>query len=312
MQTQTSFLDEIWRTITLCARYLVFEASEITRKVAFIRQGRTGETDIQLYLRGLRRIALTVVLFPLALLALGIAGNVGTLVAVAGMAWAATTVALLFVAAPLGLLIEALLEGPAGSGTRYVQATLGVILIELGFTLFISIVPIRNNLAALPIAVVAASILGVLGAMGVKTRFTKRWIGFVATCFLITFTFSCFFPNTFRELKQAWVGMDDEVARVLRDDSAPHTTPVTGVSVGNRQTFLLSAGERRSTVWIEPGWHYKILSNKRCLIFTEEGPQRVYEVTANIPQCWKGAGLSGNILMGGVEDGTVVEFWRTQ
>ncbi len=76
--------------------------------------------------------------------------------------------------------------------------------------------------------------------------------------------------------------------------------------------YTLSAGERRSTVWIEPGWHYKILSNKRCLIFTEEGPQRVYEVTANIPQCWKGAGLSGNILMGGVEDGTVVEFWRTQ
>ena len=192
-----SFWIIIWEIISL----LVGEAADVSRRVAVLGQQELQDgvpvqvQDVKMYLKALKKLALYTIIFPAPILIMGIIGGLGWLVSLVGIFWALCTLLLLLVAAPLGVLIEALLGGVAGSGKRYVQLILGIFLIELTFTLFVAVVPIGQNLSVLPIAVIAAVVLGILGAMGTKTLLTKKLVSIFAGAVLVISIIFFYFPQ---------------------------------------------------------------------------------------------------------------------
>ncbi len=196
----------------------------VSRRLAFLGKSAPEEgvspinQAVKIYLKSLRRLILFVLFFPVLILAIGIIGNLGWMVAFVGMFWALATIALSLVAAPLGLLVGGLLGGPKDIGERYVKLVLGVLLVELSFALFVAVFPVRNNLAALPIIIMAAAVLGILEARGANTIFTRRFIAGKASGILFIFTLSFFFPQTFGGLRGAAEKIDDWFTKALRGE----------------------------------------------------------------------------------------------
>ena len=142
------------------------DASEVARRLS-LQGDPDGKTRLEVYKRSLKRIGLVVMVLPLVMLIVGLMGNMGWLVASIGIFWSLVTIIFLGLAAPIGVILEVVLGGSIrGSGSRYFKLCLGILLAELTFTLFRSVVPISNNPKAVPIVTLCAFILGVLGAMG--------------------------------------------------------------------------------------------------------------------------------------------------
>lgn len=211
-------MSPIFRILWALVDSALTDATDITRKLALIGKPE-DETRISIYLRSIRRLALVVIFFPVPILIFGIVGDLEWIIALVGIFWGLVTLILLGLASPLGILLEILLRGPKGSGGRYVNLSLGILLAELTFTLFRAVVPIKNNPAAIPIVAVSAAILGILGAIGVKTLFTKRMVGTVATLIFVTFTLSFFFPESFNVLRGMREKMDKGIAATLRGEN---------------------------------------------------------------------------------------------
>ena len=95
---------------------------------------------------------------------------------------------------------------------------LGVLLIELSFTLFVAVFPIKNNIAALPIIIIAAAVLGILEARGASTIFSKKFIAGKASAILAVFTLSLFFPGAFGSLRGVTEKIDDWATRALKGE----------------------------------------------------------------------------------------------
>jgi hypothetical protein len=91
-------------------------------------------------------------------------------------------------------------------------------MVELTFTLFASVVPIENTLAAIPIAIISAPLLGVLAGLGVKTRFTKNVIAFSTANVLLFFILSCFLPKTSHAVKLLRADIDEWIAISIRGE----------------------------------------------------------------------------------------------
>lgn len=181
------------------------------------------------YLKALFKLVLYCSLFPLPILALGMVSKIGWLVAIVGIFWALCTLILLVLATPVGFLIEVILGGIKGIGTRYVRFSLSVLLIELLFSLFVSVVPIHNNPAAIPIVILASAALGILGALGIETPMSQRVIAILVTTIFIIFTFSFFFPQTFKTFTDKGKELDSimsgQVGEPTSTSENPHMPP---------------------------------------------------------------------------------------
>ena len=191
------------------------DASEVARRLS-LQGDPDGKTRLEVYKRSLKRIGLVVMVLPLVMLIVGLMGNMGWLVASIGIFWSLVTIIFLGLAAPIGVILEVVLGGSIrGSGSRYFKLCLGILLAELTFTLFRSVVPISNNPKAVPIVTLCAIILGVLGAMGANTPSIKKIIGFGATVTLFAFMFSFFFPETFNAASSVRQKIDTGIATLL-------------------------------------------------------------------------------------------------
>lgn len=267
-------MSPIFRILWALIDSALTDATEVVRRLALVGKPE-DETRVAVYFKSLRRLALLVLIMPIPILALGIAGGWEWLVALVGIFWALATLLLLVVALPLGILIEALVHGPKGSGDRYVKLALGILLAELTFTLFRSVVPINQNPGAIPIVVLAAAILGILGAMGLKTPFTKKMIGGMATTVLVTSTLSFFFPQSFTVLKTLRGKIDKEAATLLRGEK-----PI----VGFFKNLSTSRSESPPTAASQS---YPICAGARDTTLTPKDGIIMIEVEMN-PNCWSG------------------------
>lgn len=262
-------INAIWDIIQI----LIGELADVSRRAAFMArpQLRPGvpltEQDVAMYLSALARLLLYVVIFPIPILLLGLIGGTGWVVSTVGIFWALCTMTLLLLAAPLGVLLEVLLKGVKGSGARYVQLILGIFLVELTFTFFVSVVPIQNNLTALPVLIIGCGILGVLGAMGTKTAFTKKAISFTVGIVLTVFLFSFFFPQTFDEFKKVSEKADAKMASTLQDDAGSSSSP----QVTERYVQLQGFGAFTDTVTTPLGTDYRFFGPPVTMVRFSDG-----------------------------------------
>ena len=237
------------------------DATEVARRLSL--QGKPeGTTRLEVYKRALIRLGIAVLIFPILIVIVGLIGNLGWLVAIIGIFWSLATVILLALAAPIGIILEAIIgRSIRGSGARYYKLCLGILLSELAFTLFRAVVPINNNPAAVPIVAVSAAILGILGAMGANTPSIKKIIGAMATITLIFFTFSFFLPKSFKAISNAQTKIDKGIAALIENGPQKATSKesaakIDTVILGEQWSFV-NAPSNGSIIYIIPrgeGW----------------------------------------------------------
>jgi len=177
----------------------------------------------KVYLKALTRLVMSCAVFPIPILIIGILGSLGWLVAIVGIFWTLWSFLLLALATPIGMLLEFILGGFKGIADRYVKFSLGVFLVELLFTLFISVVPIQNNPSAIPIVIIASAILGIIAARGVQTPFSQKFISVIVTLIFIVFTLSFFFPKSFESVKRWGKGLDLTISGEVENASSDST-----------------------------------------------------------------------------------------
>ena len=201
-------------------RYFVEASGRAADQVVGFAKGLASIAGIAAeYIRALVQLALLVLVLPIPLLIVGIVFKAGWLVSAIGMFWALATLLLLLIATPLGILIEVVAGGFSGSGHRYVRLVLSTLLFELTATLFVAIVPIGNNWRAVPIVLLAAAILGILAAQGIRTIFTKRLLGGITTVILFVFIVSFAFPKSFSAFQSLVPWVDQRIASLISPEA---------------------------------------------------------------------------------------------
>lgn len=180
------------------------------------------------YLRILLLLAGLTILGPAIPALIGLVGGWSWLVALAGLLWGVSALLLFVLAAPLGILINALL-GVLGlqatvprAGRRYIVYTGTVLLFGMFAALMAALLPWRSNPAAIPLILLAAAILAVAGAaFGTGGVLGRGMVIFVTSLVLVALVMSLFLPRTFSSILNARVGLDQYFADVIeRKDSA--------------------------------------------------------------------------------------------
>jgi hypothetical protein len=184
------------------------------------------EQMARVYLGAIRRLLIIIAVIPIPLLAIGIWGEIGWLVAMVGLLWAIPTLILTFVATPIGLLINLLKEEDekSATGSRYMRMALGLLFAEMSFALLLVLVPVRNNLAALPVLAIAAAIIGILN-FGVKAEFFRSLMKTAATITIVAMVVSFYFPRMYGMVGR-WMGTWDER---MYEKAAPYLGETTAV-----------------------------------------------------------------------------------
>ncbi len=166
----------------------------------------------KLYTKGLLWLSMIAVLSPIPFLIIGITLDLRWLIALTGIWWALWTFLLLLMALPIGILIESLTGGIKGSGQRYIKLVTGILIVGLCISLFTSIIPVKANLAMLPLLIVAAIILGLLNAW----LFSRKVITPLVSIIFIALLLSFFFPSTFETLGLKISDVDISIAEPER------------------------------------------------------------------------------------------------
>ncbi len=182
-----------------------------------------GLSDRQIYLAGLRRLAILVIVLPIPLLGASIWLG-GSWAASAGMIWAVAFLLLSLVAAPIGMIVAALGSTTRESGEKYVRVVLSVVFSELLVAFFLAVVPIRNNISALPLLALCAFII-ILAGM----KFLRKGLVIAAVAAFALLVFSFFFPRTFEQkIAPSFERLDTQMAAAPPvATSAPAQQPVT-------------------------------------------------------------------------------------
>lgn len=212
----------------------------------------------QMYLQALVRMLLTAVIVPVSLFLLGTVFDLRWVIALSGILGAIAMFGLLVLATPLGILIEIVLNGPSGSGLRYVKAASGILLFELCFSFFGSLLPIGQNLSTLPLLTVGALILSLLNTW----LFRREIVGFIVGLIFLGVVLSFYFPLTFSDFGQKITDLDFYVGK-------PTLVKVSLQQIQQRSVeFFRPDGESRY-------WYY-LNSNREVELYDHEGVHPIY------------------------------------
>ena len=229
------------------------------------------------YLRILLLLAGLTILGPAIPALVGLIGSWGWLIALAGLLWGFFALLLFILAAPLGILVNALL-GVLGfqatvprAGRRYIVYTGTVLLFGMFAALMAAILPWRSNPAAIPFIFLAAAILAVAGAaFGTGGVLGRGIVIFLTSLVLVVLVTSLFFPKTFSAVSSARAGLDQHIADVISGkDSAG--LPICAETA---ETHVLTLQNPRVELAVHPdcwsGWVSIRTSQKSSFRFYKE------------------------------------------
>ena len=224
MNTVNAILDAIgrhlgnaWDALRVLFETALTGSAEIATILARINQH--GRTDLETYLRGFRRLAIVIAIFPIAILAFGLMRSEMWVVALAGTLWLIPTIFLSLMNAPLALLIEGLVNASRRRlrfpGRWYVNLIATIFLIEAAWTGYVMIVPISNNPGlVLPMVFVSLTLI-VVAMKGYQGIPLEKIVGKTATLMFVAFTISFFFPKSSAIVARVPGKLDDTIAPVI-------------------------------------------------------------------------------------------------
>lgn len=212
----------------------------------------------KIYLKALVRMFLIAVIVPLTLFLFGAIFDLRWIIALSGIFGAIAMLALLILATPLGILIETVLNGPSGSGQRYVRGASGILLFILCFSFFGSLLPISQNLPTIPLLIVGALILSLLNTW----LFRREIVGFIVGLIFLGLVLSFYFPLTFSDFGQKISDLDFYVGK-------PKLAKVTLQQIQQRQIeFFRPDGKPRY-------WYY-VNRDRQIELYDHEGVHPTY------------------------------------
>ena len=128
---------------------------------------------------------------------------------------------------PLGTLIGMLLGhtvDPGKAGGRYLRAIGTIFFIMLMVSIYVMRVPMHKNPASiLPLILCACAVT--IGSMRWGGFFSGRFYTFIAVVTMFLITLSFFFPETFHDISKKFDGLDNAIAKAIREPRASIQKP---------------------------------------------------------------------------------------
>jgi len=154
----------------------------------------TNRTRLDVFVGALKKLLWVTLSYPVVIVILGIATDKSWLLLVATLIWGLATISLALISEPLAIFMEKAISPKQNLGIifgKYIKIAVGLLTAETLLSLCLAIFPVKNNLGALPIFLLASITLGYLWALGAKTLVTKdtlaRWMAVVITICAISF-----------------------------------------------------------------------------------------------------------------------------
>lgn len=210
------------------------------------------------YFKILLWLTLITIGMPLIPALIGLAGGWHWLISAAGLMWGFFALLLFILAAPLGILINLILEGlgfqkrSPKAGQRYTSFVGSILLFGMFFALMIALVPWRENPKLIPLLLLASAILAVGGtAWGTAGILGKKTVIFTTSIVLVVLITSLFFPTSFTEINSARQELDSRFAEMLRGKLVSGTN--LPVCAETEETHIITASNPRVEI---PIWEY--------------------------------------------------------
>lgn len=214
----SSFL-AIWAVFMALWEGLIGENAQLAARCAGIRQRFVDETDGQLLIRAFVRLAVAIIVAPIAIVALGIIWNKSILVALIAFFWMIVTTILFVAAAPLGILIDDILS-KKDTGKKYVTAAAWIIFTETLFSLAFLVMPVGNNIPWLLIAMVAVIAYVLSRRLGLRHSVINGALVIILLVAVIMFyapSISRSIPATASALQGSMPKLDKQLANAIND-----------------------------------------------------------------------------------------------
>ncbi|MDP2704333.1 MAG: hypothetical protein Q8P01_03870 [bacterium] len=278
------------------------------------------------YLRLLVRLVVLASIPPFLLVPLmffgGTARDVGVLTI--AVLWSALTLLLTLAAAPVGLVLDALRGGVAGVGERYVRFVGNILFAEYSLAFLLLVIPLRNNLAGIPLLFVTFTIL-VLGGI-LSKRLMARFALLVLPVLLLSF----FSPRIYSTLNLWFKAGEERVAGGVVGGEKPTDDgpPGVGSDTAHQEQELLprvqeftleKKGDQLRTVPAGDGDYYIVQYNKPFDALNRSGSRMHYSATPSqrrldgfFESDYAGVGAPGKVRVKALENNTTIRFirWR--
>ena len=226
-------------------RWAVGRSTDITRRLAMLQRPRPAldrgwqTLAADTYSRSLKRLIGAIIALPFIMLAIAIFVGKGWVIGMAGIFGFFAVITVSAVAVPLALIIEAGLGGIKGTleaiesaeigilealskrmngiGQRLVNWILFALLVELTFTMYVMVVPIRKNPLSIPAALVSIFTLIILAIMAKKGETFRRIARRAAILVFLASTLSFFLPQSFAAAGKKLNGVDRTVTSAIEE-----------------------------------------------------------------------------------------------
>lgn len=239
----------LWLTITMGGATLVETLRVVMRHV--------GRTPAQVYLAGLRNVALVVVLAPLLLVYAGVVRDNDVLVIAAGIIWVIASALLWVLGSYVALLIDALLQLVTTQkfelqGKKYVRFLFGVLITEIFVTIAAIVLPWEGNIKLAVMAALAGLGLAMVYHLDDRDhhlwRKTMEWsfLGFLVLGFLYLV-----FPGPAEQFIGWFHNVRKSEIPLPSGKEAPDLSGVT-------RAFIAMPGEWTENFSVPPSHHIRI------------------------------------------------------
>ena len=211
-------MQHILKTIELLANVVALKAEETYEKI---------RPHIGMYLKA---ITITTLSWLLLILLFAVLKAVTGMI-LFGYLFAFTALAIsLFLGlmwAPIGIAVGMLVEktaNPIDGGRKYIRFFAIAVFIGLFASMYIIRVPMHQNISAVPI-LVGSAIAVAIGSAIWGGFLSGRFYTFIAMVIMSLTTMSFFFPETFAEISKKFDGLDNAIAKAIREPRASIQKP---------------------------------------------------------------------------------------
>ncbi|MEK7062956.1 MAG: hypothetical protein AAB946_02895, partial [Patescibacteria group bacterium] len=211
-------MQHILKTIELLANVVALKAEEAYEKI---------RPHIGMYLKA---ITITTLSWLLLILLFAVLKAVTGMI-LFGYLFAFTALAIsLFLGlmwAPIGIAVGMLVEktaNPIDGGRKYIRFFAIAVFIGLFASMYIIRVPMHQNISAVPI-LVGSAIAVAIGSAIWGGFLSGRFYTFIAMVIMSLTTMSFFFPETFAEISKKFDGLDNAIAKAIREPRASIQKP---------------------------------------------------------------------------------------
>jgi hypothetical protein len=164
----------VWETIRFLFEAYTYEASKTASRASWVSKitGETGiDANVQIYLNGLRWLAIRSVLLIAVLVGLSfVPGGIGNWFSLIAMVIGIFCLSVFFLTGGYAVAVLAVLGVPDNAAQKYVGLWKGIIIGEMVLALILMILPVGNNIGMIPVLLLACGLLAMFAPTPLRNK----------------------------------------------------------------------------------------------------------------------------------------------